>query len=223
MKSKTSREDTFWASMISVLPLILFFAEGSITRLDGIFLIIVFGLYIRKKILESKKFRKRYEENKKQHKKKEMAKTLFILAISLTTLLISSKLVVTYAENVSIELSLPPILIGLILIAIGTSLPELAFGVQSAISKHPELSLGDLTGSVVANSTLVLGITALIYPIYANAILFLTSGMFMFIITFLFSSFVESGHELDWKEGLSLVFLYIFFLILEVYLNFIPA
>ena len=146
-----------------------------------------------------------------------------IFLVSLILLLISSKLVVEYAKLISVELLLPPILIGLILIAVGTSLPELVFGVRAALTKHSELSLGDITGAVVANSTLVLGLTALIYPIHANNLLFLTSGFFMFIVTFLFASFVESGYELDWKEGCSLIFLYVFFLILELYLNFLPA
>jgi len=193
--------------------------DGSLNQLEGVFLIIVSGLYVRKKIIESRRFSKRYDEN---IKKKEIAMTVTTFLISFVILFLSSKFIITYAEIISINLFLPPILIGLILVAIGTSLPELVFGTKASLSGHPELSLGDITGSVVINSTLVLGITSIIHPITANLTLFLTAGFFMFIITFLFASFVESGGELDWKEGCSLIFLYVFFLILEVYLRFIP-
>lgn len=220
IKSKEVKNDSFFMSMIVLLPLVLFFVGGTLERMEGIFLIIVFGLYLRKKIIESKRFRKKY---KGRVGRKEIVLTTMILLISLVTLFVSAEFIVNYAKIISIKLLLPPILIGLILVAIGTSLPELAFGTKASLSGHPELSLGDLIGSVIANSTLVLGVTALIHPISADLFLFLTSGFFMFIVTFLFASFIESGSRLYWKEGCSLIFLYIFFLILELYIKFIPV
>ena len=127
--------------------------------------------------------------------------------------------VVEYAGLLSIGIALPTIMISLFLVAIGTTLPELVFETRAVLTGHSEMALGNLIGSVVVNSTLVLGITALIYPITANFLLFVVGAIFMIIIAFLFATFVESGSKLYWKEGVSLILFYIFFCIIEFYLQ----
>ena len=73
-------------------------------------------------------------------------------------------------------------------------------------------------GAAIVNSTLVLGVTALIYPITAVWNLFLVSGIFMMVISFLFLSFVNDD-ELGLLEGISLIMLYVLFVIVEFYLG----
>ncbi len=79
--------------------------------------------------------------------------------------------------------------------------------------------LGNLIGSNIANLTFILGVTALIYPISSDFLLFITAGVYMLIITFLFATFVESGNKLYIKEGISLILLYMFFIIIEFYVK----
>jgi Ca2+/Na+ antiporter len=59
----------------------------------------------------------------------------------------------------------------------------------------------------------------MIYPITADFLLFITAGVFMLIIAFLFATFTESGNKLDIKEGISLILLYAFFIIVEFYVK----
>jgi len=107
----------------------------------------------------------------------------------------------------------PSILIGLFMISIGTTLPELTFESRAVLSKHRYMALGDLIGSVVVNSTLVLGVTSIIQPIVADFLLFLSSASFMIVISFLFMTFVESEKKITIQEGLALILLYTLFIV----------
>ena len=73
-------------------------------------------------------------------------------------------------------------------------------------------------GSVVANSLLVLGITAIIKPITANMFLLVSSAVFMIVVCFLFATFI-AGKRLTWQEGVGMILLYILFLIVELNLK----
>lgn len=77
--------------------------------------------------------------------------------IGLTALLISSKLVVWSATEIALQLGVSDLIIGLTIVALGTSLPELATCVASAMKKHSELALGNIVGSNIFNT---LGVTA---------------------------------------------------------------
>lgn len=70
----------------------------------------------------------------------------------------------------------------------------------------------------MANSTLVFGVTALIIPITAGLFTFLIASLFMIFALFLFVTFVGSG-KLGYKEGISLVGIYVLFIIIQIYIN----
>jgi len=142
-----------------------------------------------------------------------------LFLVMLPALFFSAKYVVLYGSDLAGVLVLPPIFIGLFFVALGTSLPELVLGAQAAIKKHPEMVLGNTIGSVIVNALLVLGVTALIYPITATAFLFFTSSAFMIILCFLFAVFLESSGGLSWKEGIVLLLMYVLFLIVELNLK----
>jgi len=216
IKSKFMKRDSLYMFFIAALPMALMFIGNKLSRIDGAILLTVFIVYVYFLIKERTKFRKETEDNVGR---KDIVIAVFLFVISLFALFFSAGFIVKYAELISIDLALPSILIGLLIIAIGTSLPELVFGTRAVLTKHADMALGDIMGAVVANSTLVLGVTALIYPITADFLLFLSSAVFMIIIAFLFSTFVESGKRLYWKEGVSLIMLYVFFIMIEFYIK----
>lgn len=216
IESKRTKTDALYMFFICALPLVLMWIGHSISRIDGIILLGAFFIYTRKLFKERKLFRKEIKNNKKRWSP-VLNTALFIFCLAL--LFLASRFVVKYATLLSADLLLPPILIGLFLITIGTTLPELTFESRAVLMGHSEMALGDLIGSVVVNSTLVLGVTALILPITANILLFFTAGIFMLIVAFLFATFVESGNKLYIKEGISLILIYIFFIIIEFYIK----
>jgi len=210
------RKDSWLMFGIMFLPLILMYLGRTLSRLDGIILLVVLGFYFWRVILRRKRYSKKFENNIRKSKA-ILYTAMFIF--SLIVLFVSSNFVVKYASLLSIDFALPPILIGLFLVALGTSLPELVFSVRSGMLGHQEFIMGNLIGSVIINATLVLGITALIMPITANLLLFLTSTAFMIVIGFLFITFTESSRKLDLKEGVSLILVYILFIIVQFYIH----
>jgi len=217
IKSKQIKKDSLWMLLLSALPIVLFFVGNCLSRIDGFILLGTWLLYFRHLLREAKKRKKPYEENKGKPWEPVVYSALFVIAFLL--LLFSAEWVIKYANKISALLNLNPLLVGIFFIAIGTSLPELVFESRAIMLKHKELALGDLLGSVITNSTLVLGLTALIMPIYANFFYFLLSSLFMFIMVFLWVTFIESESKLGIKEGIALLLLYIFFIIVEFYLR----
>ncbi len=210
------RRDTLYMFALVILPLVLMYIGDGLSRSDGIVLLFVFIFYVYGMVKKRTKFTKEVENNVKR---RNIVLYSMSFLISVALLYFSAKYVVKYANLLSIDLMFPPILVGLFLIAIGTSLPELVFEVKAVLSKHSEMALGNIIGSVIANSTLVLGVTALIYPITASYLLFIISGIFMMIITFLFMTFVQTSDQLHWKMGISLILLYVFFIMVEFYIK----
>ncbi|MBW2991733.1 sodium:calcium antiporter [Candidatus Woesearchaeota archaeon] len=216
IESDKTKKDALYMVFISALPFILMWIGHEISRIDGAILLIAFLVYARKLYKERKVFRKEVENHVRRF---EPVLNTIIFIINLGLLFFSSRFVVEYATLLSVELLLPPVLIGMFLVSIGTTLPELTFETRAVLMGHSEMALGNLIGSVIVNSTLVLGVTALIHPISANFLLFITSGVFMLIIAFLFATFLESGSKLYVKEGISLILLYLFFMMIELYVK----
>ena len=213
IKAKAIKRSAQFMLLASFLPVVLML-DGMLSRYDGIFLLLVFCFYIRELLGERKEFRKRLHAPKKA-----LFLSIALFVISIALLLLSSEFVVKSAVSISDELLVPPILIGLFLVAIGTSLPELIFETRAVLKKHKELALGDVIGSVVANSTLVLGATSLIYPITANMILFFSSTIFMLAVAAVFVAFAKGKGGFTIKDGILLLLFYILFIFLEFFIK----
>ncbi len=212
-RKKVIRKDALKLVLFALVPVLLMFIGNGIGRIDGAILLGLFSYHA----YTIYKTRREYSAGVENHISRGTGiGNAFLLVISLVLLFYSASKTVEYGGLLSGELGLPEIFIGLFFIALGTSLPELMFGIIAAKSGHSIMSLGDLLGASIINMTLVIGITALITPITAVRMLFLTSAVFMILATFIFSTFLESGGSIDWKEGIALILLYVFFLIVEL-------
>ena len=195
---------------IAVLPIILSTIGNQLYAIDGAILLIIFIVYWRHLITKTK-----------NHKLKEnitkiasIGYTLLFVA-ALAGLYLSAENTVKYGTELSTILGIPLILTGLFFLAIGTSLPELILETTAMVKGLPEFALGDIVGSVVTNSTLVLGITAIIHPIENTGILFLTASGFMVLATILFATFIDANNKLTKAEGITLILFYVLFTIVE--------
>lgn len=212
VETKAVKVDTLYMFIIMLLPIILMFFDHEISRLDGCILLVAFFLYIFRLLGQEKRFRETIDHIPR----KEFFTNVAISAISLVLLFLSANMAVKSATSLAVDLSIEPILIGLFILSIGSTLPELTFESTAILERHKYMALGDLIGSIVVNSTLVLGITAIICPIRADFLLFLTSSFFMITVAFLFMTFVECEKHILWQEGVALILLYILFVIVEI-------
>ena len=94
-----------------------------------------------------------------------MVKVYLFLFAGLLLLFISGKYLVESSVAISRRLRIPKMLIGLTVVAFGTSAPELLVSIQAAMAGFPEIAIGNVVGSNISNILLVLAVTALIFPI----------------------------------------------------------
>jgi cation:H+ antiporter len=94
-----------------------------------------------------------------------MLQVYLLLLAGLLLLFISGKYLVESSVTISAQLKIPRMVIGLTVVAVGTSAPELLVSLQAAFAGYPEIAVGNVVGSNISNVLLVLAITALIFPI----------------------------------------------------------
>ena len=123
------------------------------------------------------------------------------------------------AVALSIKLSIPKIVIGMTVVSFATSAPELIISVKSALMGHPDLAMGNILGSNIANLALVLGLVILIEPIIVTKKFFSTDWPIMFLSTVIFYLFVKNNNDLSVNEGAILFTLLIIVLIFLIFLQ----
>lgn len=212
LKSRKAGKDMYLIVFSIVVVIVLFLIGKSLSRLDGLILIILFllnSLWMMKKTKQQK------EEISKEEIKENKFIPILIFVISLAILLISSNYIVKNSETLAAGIGLSPLIIGLFFISLITILPELVFGIDSILMKHKSMSIGDQIGAVFTHATLILGIVAVIHPFTVPIIPFIVSCLFLFVATFFFSIFLRSDKKLDIFEGLSLIIIYIVFVVVQ--------
>lgn len=214
--SPTLRKDVFWMVALAALPMALMMIGGVLSRFDALILLGAYVIYFYKMFLSGHIPGNKQAEHI-PHWKGTMISLFFIA--SAAALYFSAKMAVYYGTALATTLAMPPIMVGLFFVSFGTSLPDLVFCTRAVLTKHAPLALGDIVGSVVVNSTIVLAVTALICPITDSFVLFVTSASFMIAITFLFATFIAGGKKLSWREGVSLILFYVLFVIVEMNLE----
>ncbi len=186
--------------------------NGYYSRLDGVLLILVgllFYYFILKKSIYAAKI----------DREKFKAKNLIFLLLSMGGLLLGSHFTLKYGVDFAHSLNINPILIGMLVVGLGTTLPELFFSIRAAKHHHDDLALGDILGTVVADATIVVGIMALISPFSFNLRIIYVTGLFMLSSTFILFYFMKSDRALSRKEAVGLFIFYILFVLTEFLVN----
>jgi cation:H+ antiporter len=122
-----------------------------------------------------------------------------LFALGLALLIISSEILVSGAKDIALALGISELVIGLTIVAVGTSLPELAATIASALKGHHDIALGNVVGSNLFNLLAVLAMPALINPPELTADVFNRDYMAMTAITVLLILIV-AGHKLFAKK-----------------------
>lgn len=218
------RQDVATAFLAGILPLFLIL-DRSLGKVDGLILISVYLAYALGF------FKQRFEQIGRQHQEESFIyrfmrkfnqiesvrpKEFGRLFLGIALLLFTSDAIVKLSVNLASSFGVPIFVIGLIILAVGTSFPELVFSFRSLEDHEPSMFFGNLLGSVIANSTLIIGITALINPIRIEGIHEYYVASITFILVFLtFWLFIRSKHQLARWEAAILLVLYFIFAVVE--------
>lgn len=158
---------------VSVLSIILVW-DGSVARWNGFLLLIVFTAamaYSIRRELKKAKLEKSESlsenDDSAEPKKVSLGKSVFWLVLGLVLLVVSSRALVWGAVEIARTLGVSDLLIGLTIVAIGTSLPELASSIAAARKGENDLALGNIIGSNLFNTLAVVGLAAIVSPMDA--------------------------------------------------------
>ncbi|GAB5415918.1 MAG: calcium/sodium antiporter [Crocinitomicaceae bacterium] len=128
----------------------------------------------------------------------------FWLILGLGVLIFGGEFLVKGAVGFSSAMKISPLVVGMTVVAFGTSAPELLVSVTSAVQGNPEIAVGNVVGSNIANIALVLGVTVLIFPVIADKNTKTIDLPMMIGSTFLFFFFARDL-EFDLFEGVIMV------------------
>lgn len=218
-KSEIVQKSAIFTSVVAVLPLLLIL-DGKLGRIDGIILMLTFICYSWWLFSKKERFSKVYRNSVKKPIKdfKEFLVNLLKVIILLALLLLASQAVIMSAQFFSEKLGISIALVGILIVGLGNCFPELYFSIISARKGKNWLILGDLMGSVIICSTLVLGTIALIYPFEIKDFSpFLIARVFLIAGSIVALLFIKTGKEITKKEGVLLLFIYVAFLLIEIF------
>lgn len=220
-ESKMVQGSALFTGLIALMPLFLIF-DGKVTRLDGVILLLAFCVYSWWIFSKEDRFRKVYSKNKKTISK-TLELTIFIkniikLIIILILLLVASQVIINTANFFANALGTSLALVGILIIGLGNCFPEIYFSIISARKNQGWMILGDLMGSVIMCATLVLGIIALIRPFdIVDFSPFFIVRLFTIIAAIFSILVIRTGKKITKREGILLIFIYVFFLITEIF------
>ncbi|MGD8744282.1 MAG: calcium/sodium antiporter [Candidatus Woesebacteria bacterium] len=220
------KKDVVIAFFAGILPILLLL-DNKLGRVDGLILLAIYAAYatsffrvrykqIAKEQVEEESFFYRFLR-KFNHMGARKRREIGKLFVGIAIMLFSADVIVKLAVHLASLAGIPKLVVGLVVIAIGTSLPEFAFSLESVEDHEPSMFFGNVLGSTIANSTLVIGLVSVIRPIEVHAISEYFKAAAAFIIIYLtFWFFIRSKHRLDrWEAGVLLI-IYIIFVISEV-------
>ncbi|QWX82794.1 calcium/sodium antiporter [Cellulophaga sp. HaHaR_3_176] len=141
-----------------------------------------------------------------------MQDILFIVA-GLALLVFGGNWLLKSAVALSLRLKIPKIVIGMTVVSFATSAPELIVSIKAALDGFPDLALGNVVGSNIANIALVLGITILLGAIDVKKSFYTTDWPVMMLASLVFFGFIYFDHEIQQYEGVLMVVFLLAFLI----------
>ncbi|MBB5174597.1 calcium/sodium antiporter [Texcoconibacillus texcoconensis] len=221
VESSTIRKEIPFTFLASLALLVLindqFFhqdAENLLTPGDGIILLLFFSIFLYYVIEAARNSRDEIDEPEIEPEATTWGKNILLTVGGLAAIVLGGFLVVESSTEIAIRFGMSETLVGLTIVAIGGSLPELMIAVTAALKKQSEIALGNIVGSSIFNILVVLGITSMITPLIVNSKIFLDIG-YMIALTVVLFIFSRTGCRVAKLEGWAL------FLSYTVYLTYI--
>ncbi len=181
--------------------------DGTLSRLDGCILLVLMAGYIGMMIHQALKDRTEKEENEEPV---SLVKSLIFISLGLAAVIFGGNLVVDNATVLAQKLGMSETFIGLTIVAIGTSLPELVTSLVASRKKESGLALGNAIGSNIFNVLFILGMSAVLSPIPAAAETMI-DVVLMSGVAVLMLIFAGSKKGFSKMEGILCVALYVMY------------
>jgi cation:H+ antiporter len=210
----TTRPDKLFLPLIFTFFPFLFALDGQINRLEGLLLVILFLFFIKRSLTPRPSLLplpiKKGFNWKSLH-------TLPPLLIWVSILMVVAQFVVKMSQFFADNLNLPISLVGIFIVSLGTTLPELFFNLKAVKLGHPSMATANVIGSCLFNANFIIGLSALINPITFQWPSSITlPAMEYFFVTSVFTYFIFTKKRLDSWEGIILLVLFFYYAVVEL-------
>jgi len=216
VKMVIEERDSVWMLLSSAV--ILIFVPDGISRWEGIIMVILYFPYIFS--VYSRERRERKKASARTVGKLKKWKEMFVLVGVAFIMLASAEVVLRSGLKMAVLIHIPKLIMGLILMGIGASIPETAIGISSALKKKTDITLGDVYGTNIFTCLFILGVCAIIQPISLSAQVQTFILPFFIFSTIILQLFFSTGHKIGRVEGIILIIIYLYFALAT--LNVLP-
>ncbi len=199
--------------LLLITSLFVFFChDGNLVAYEGIILFIIFIIYMS--FIIANRHVQQITNVEIQHlDTNHRIKNVLLTILGLAGLVVGGQLTIKGAVGLAHVLGISEIVIGLTVVALGTSLPELFTSAVAVIKKEDEISLGNIIGSNLFNTAFVLGLVPIFYPLKIDARIISFDNYFMLGMTILLALFLIVGKRMSRLEGFLLLGLYAFYML----------
>ncbi len=184
--------------------LLIMLLDGELGRIDAIILLVLFVAYM---IILARSAMKSNEEEEAP-KIYSWLKSILLSVLGLGAIIGGGQLVVNNAKTIAVNLGMGETLVGLTIVAIGTSLPELVTSIVAAKKNEPGIAMGNAVGSCIFNILFILGITGVIKPMTAEATFFMDTGVLIAVCALMLLFAITKKKTERW-EGAVCVLIYV--------------
>lgn len=222
--SETIRKEIPFALLGSVALLVLMsdmilqsFSLNLLTRADGLIFILFFAVFMYY-IFEVVRKSRGQKDIEQKTTNETWGKNVFFSLVGLGAIIFGGDLVVKSSMEIAYMFGMSETLVGLTIVAIGTSLPELVTSITAALKKQSEIAIGNIVGSNIFNILFVLGASSVISPLAVSGKLFF-DVILMIILTIVLLIFSRTRFTVGKSEGIILASAYILYFIYIILRN----
>jgi len=202
-------KDSTWA-IVPVFVFLLMIVDGVISRFDGVLLLFLMMAYVLFLVTDDSSSMELEDEVDMQHF--SWLKTILMLIVGLVLVVVGANFTVESASNIARSFGVSEWIIGIVMISFGTSLPELVVSISAALKNKVDMAIGNIIGSNMANTTIVLGASALANPLGIDSKAYIFDLATLLFVTLLLV-FMTANKLYNKSAGISL------FILLALFLN----
>ena len=188
-----------------------------LTRGDGIILLLGFGVFLFY-LIEMAVLSKEADDEVEEIVKLPLSKSILFSVLGLIGVVFGGDMVVSASTEIALKLGMSETLVGLTIVAVGTSLPELVTSVTAARKGESDIAIGNIIGSGLFNIFFILGVSATIHPIGVSSKL-IFEFVVLAIVTIISHIFSTSKKEVSKTEVFILTFIYLAYMVYIIIRN----
>lgn len=225
VENETVRKEIPFTLLAGVALLILMsdtalqsLSENVITRSDGFVFLLFFTVFLYYIFEVARRNRAVQSDDQTSAPAAPWTKNILLTVGGLAAIIFGGDLVVDSATEIALAFGMSETLVGLTIVAIGTSLPELITSITAAIKKETDIAIGNIVGSNIFNIFFVLGAASVISPLAVESKIFMDISL-MIILTVVLLVFSRTNFRIGRREGAVLAAAYIVYLIYIILRN----